>query len=84
MRELAAALGTLRRREGSDHRDADGAGVEPPRVRPDDVALDPAVAPFVDGAVAVDEEVVADVVPAVRLHVVHLDARMIAAAWAGE
>ena len=61
-------------RKGSDHCDADGSGVEPSRVRSDDIPLAPAVAPFVHGAVAVDEEVVADVVPAVRLHVVHLDA----------
>ena len=57
----------------AEHRHADGAGVESLRVRADDVALAPAVAALVDGAEAVDEEVVADVVPAVPLHVVELD-----------
>ena len=50
-----------------DHGDADGAGVEALRVGADDVPVDAAVATLVDRAVAVDEKVVADVVPAVRL-----------------
>jgi hypothetical protein len=40
----------------------------------DDVALHPAATAFEDLAVAVDEKVVADVVPAVGLDVVELDA----------
>ena len=54
--------------------DADGAGVEPLRVSPDDVAVDTAEPALVHGAEAVDEKVVADVVPAVPLHVEELDA----------
>ena len=73
----ASELARLRRHRQravlADHRDADRAGVEPLGVRSDDVLLDPAVAALVDGAEAVDEEVVADVVPAVPLHVVELD-----------
>ena len=72
--ELAAPHAGSRRREASDHRDPDGAGVEPPRVRADDVLVGAAVAAFVHSAEAIDEEVVADVVPAVRLHVIQLDA----------
>ena len=56
-----------------DQRDADRALVEPLRVRPDDVPVDTAPPAFEDLAVLVDEEVVADVVPAVREHVVALD-----------
>ena len=59
--------------ERADHGDADRAGVEAARIRADHVLVDAAVAALVDGAVAVDEEVVADVVPAVRLDVVDLD-----------
>ena len=58
---------------GPDQRDADRALVEPLRVRADDVAVDAAAPAFEDLAVLVDEEVVADVVPAVREHVVALD-----------
>ena len=53
--------------------DADRPGVEPLRVGADHVPLDPAVAALEDLAEAVDEEVVADVVPAVPLDVVELD-----------
>ena len=76
----AASGATSRQRRGSrrvpnvpDHRDADRARVEAADVRADDVPVDAAVAALVDRAVAVDEEVVADVVPAVRLDVVDLD-----------
>ena len=78
-------LGRSRRRsllERADHGHPDRTGVEPLRVRADDVALDPAVAAFVDRAEAVDEEVVADVVPAVPLHVEEWIPRTIAAASA--
>ena len=64
----------LRRHEVADQRDADAPRVEPERVRADHVPGDAAVPAFVDLAVPVDEEVVADVVPAVRLHVVDVDA----------
>ena len=56
-----------------DQRDADRPLVEPLRVRADDVAVDTAPPAFEDLAVLVDEEVVTDVVPAVREHVVALD-----------
>src|SRR5215203_2220472 len=56
-----------------DQRDPDRARVEPLRVRADHVPLDAAPAPLEDLAEAVDEEVVADVVPAVSEHVVDLD-----------
>ena len=56
-----------------EQRDSDRAGVEALCVRADDVPLDPAEATFEDLAVAVDEKVVADVVPAVSAHVVDLD-----------
>ncbi len=55
-------------------RDSDRAGVESLRVGADHVPVDPAAAALVDRAEAVDEEVVADVVPAVALDVVDLDA----------
>ena len=63
------------RRRGvvADQRDPDRAAVEPLRVGADDRPRDPAVAALEDLAVLVDEEVVADVVPAVALHVVELD-----------
>ena len=57
----------------SDHGDADAAGVEALRVRPDDRAVDAARTALVDAPVGVDEEVVANVVPAVRAHVVGVD-----------
>src|SRR5687767_9090149 len=59
--------------EGPDHGDAEGTGIEPTRVRPDDGAAHPAVAALVDRAEPVDEEVVADVAPAVGLDVVAVD-----------
>ena len=61
------------RPEVAHHRDAERAGVEPLRVRPDHVPVDASVAALVDRPEAVDERVVADVVPAVPLHVVQLD-----------
>ena len=66
----------LRRRAravATEHCDPDGAGVEPFRVRADDGLVDTAVPAFEDLPVLVDEKVVADVVPAVALHVVDLD-----------
>ncbi len=57
-----------------DQRDTHGAGVEALRVRADHVPLDPAVPALEDLAEAVDEKVVADVVPAVSTHVVEVDA----------
>ena len=57
----------------ADHRDSDRAGVEPLRVRADHRPGHAAVAAFEDLAVLVDEEVVADVVPTVPLHMVELD-----------
>ncbi len=57
-----------------DDRDARRAGVEPLRLRPDHRLRHAAVAALEDGAALVDEEVVADVVPAVRAHVVGVDA----------
>ncbi len=57
----------------TEQRDANRTGVEPLGVGADHVPLDPAVAAFEDLAEAVDEEVVADVVPAVSLDVVELD-----------
>ena len=61
------------RPEVAHHRDAERARVEPLRVRPDHVPVDASVAALVDRPEAVDERVVADVVPAVPLHVVQLD-----------
>ena len=49
-------------------------GVETLRVCANDVLVDATVTTLEDLAVPVDEEVVADVIPAVPLHVVHLDA----------
>ena len=60
-------------REVPHQRDPRRAGVEALRVRADHVPVDAAAASLVDRAEAVDEVVVADVVPAVSLHVVHLD-----------
>ena len=60
-------------REVPEHGDAERARVEPLRMRTDDVLVDPAVAALVDRPEAVDERVVADVVPAVRLDVVGHD-----------
>ena len=57
----------------ADQRDADGACVETLGVSADHRPPDSAVPAFEDLAVLVDEEVVADVVPAVPLHVVELD-----------
>ena len=57
----------------ADVGDADAAGVESERLGADHVARDPAVAALPDVAVAIDEVVVANVVPAVRLHVVGVD-----------
>src|SRR3954469_11848234 len=50
----------------------DRAGVEALRVRADDGAADAAVAAFPDPAEAVDEQVVTDVAPTTRLHVVRV------------
>ena len=61
------------RLEVPEQRDARGASVEAERMSPDDVAIDPAAATLEDLAEAVDEEVVADVVPAVSLDVVDLN-----------
>ena len=55
--------------EGAHDGDAGAAGVEPVDLRPDDPAGDAAVPALVDGAVPVDEEVVADVAPAEALGV---------------
>ena len=68
----AAAVGAVSRVR-PEQRDADRARVEAPRMRADDRLVDASVAPFVDRAEAIDEKVVADVVPAVALHVVQLD-----------
>ena len=57
----------------ADHCDPDRAGVEPFGVRADHVLVDAAVAALEHLPVLVDEKVVADVVPAVALHVVDLD-----------
>jgi hypothetical protein len=57
----------------ADDGDPDRARVEPLRVGADDIAVDPAVPALEDLAVPVDEEVVADVVPAVPLDVVGHD-----------
>ena len=57
-----------------EHRHADGAVVEAERVCTDDRLVDAAVPALEHLPVLVDEEVVADVVPAVALHVVQLDA----------
>ncbi len=57
----------------AEHCDPDRAGVEALRVGADDCLVDPPVAALEDLPVLVDEEVVADVVPAVPLHVVQLD-----------
>ncbi len=56
-----------------EERDAHGPGVEAQRVRADHVPVDSSEAALVDRAEAVDEKVVADVVPAVSLHVEELD-----------
>ena len=58
---------------GPEDRNADGAAVEPERVCSDHVPVDAAVPTLVDGAEPIDQKVVADVVPAVRLDVVELD-----------
>src|SRR5205085_12312407 len=58
----------------ADHRDAERTGVEAERMRADDRFVDAAVSAFEHLAVLVDEEVVADVIPAVALDVVDLDA----------
>ena len=57
-----------------EHGNADRAGVEAFRVRSDHGLVDAAVATLEHLPVLVDEKVVADVVPAVALHVVDLDA----------
>lgn len=62
----------LRRRpidERADERNADGLLVEASRVR---ALLVPAAA-NVDGTVAADQEIVADIVPAQRVHVIRLN-----------
>src|SRR5438046_623775 len=57
----------------ADQRGAEGVGVEATGVRTDDRLVDAAVAAFPDAAEAVDEEVVADVAPAVAVDVVGVD-----------
>ena len=57
----------------TEDRNANRAGVEALGVSADDVPVDTPVAAFEDGPEAIDEKVVADVVPAVPLHVVELD-----------
>ncbi len=57
----------------ADQSHPDRAIVETHRVSADDRLVHPAVAALEDLAVLVDEEVVADVVPAVAEHVVELD-----------
>ena len=58
----------------SDQRDPDRSAVEAERVRPDDVPVDSAVTALEHLAAAINQEVVADVVPAVAFHVIDLDA----------
>ena len=70
---VRATAGGSARTVRSEHGDADRAGVEPFRMRADDGLVDAAVAALEDLPVLVDEKVVADVVPAVALHVVDLD-----------
>src|SRR6187399_2093668 len=67
-------LGRLRRPVRPEDRDPDRSGVEAEGVRSDDVAVNASVPPLVDGPEAIDEKVVADVVPAVPLDVEELDA----------
>ena len=67
-------LGDRHVAEGAEHRDAGGLRVVALRLGADDRLLDPAGAPFEDLPVLVDEEVVADVVPAVGVAVVLGDA----------
>ena len=62
-----------RQRAVPDHGDAHAAGVEALGVRADDRSVDASAAALVDAAVGVDQEVVANVVPAVRAHVVGVD-----------
>ncbi len=57
----------------ADHRDADAARVESAGLRADHRFVDPPCTPFEDPPVGVDQEVVANVVPAVRAHVVGVD-----------
>ena len=72
--EGSARLGRQRRPlEVPEQRDPARAGVEAARVRSHDVSLDTADPPFERLSERVDDEVVADVVPAVRLDVVELD-----------
>ena len=63
-------LGDRHGGEGAEHRDAGGLRVVALRLGADDRLLDPARAAFEDLPVLVDEEVVADVVPAVGVAVV--------------
>ena len=71
---LRAAVEMRARPVGPEHGDPDAARVEPLRVGADDVLDQAPAAALEDPAVLVDEVVVADVVPAVREHVVALDA----------
>ena len=61
--------------EVADRRHGEGVLVVAEGVRPDDRAVDAAVAALPDPAEAVDEEVVADVAPAPRARVVGVDRR---------
>ena len=59
--------------ERADVRDAGRDAVVALRLRADDGLVDPALAPLEDLAVAIDEEVVADVPPALRVAVIAAD-----------
>ena len=69
----ARGVGQRRALAVADVGDADAARVEAERLGPDHVARDAAVAALPDLPEAIDEVVVANVVPAVRLHVVGVD-----------
>ncbi len=72
-RASRAGLRQRRQRAVPDHGDAHTAGVEALGVRTDDRSVDASAAALVDATVGVDQEVVANVVPAVRAHVVGVD-----------
>ncbi len=70
---IEGRCGRLRLPVRAKQGDPDRAGVEAQGVRADDVPVDTPEASFVDRPEAVDEEVVADVVPAVSLDMKELD-----------